>query len=95
MDDKFLGVIMLDDVRQIMFRPDLYDTVNVIDLIHPLSEGDVVCLDDPPEDVVNKFRVGNRYNLVVIDEDGYYVGMLSRANTFSAYRRFVSSVSEE
>lgn len=95
MEDKFLGVIMLDDVRQIMFRPDLYDTVNVIDLIHPLSEGDVVCLDDPPEDVVNKFRVGNRYNLVVIDEDGYYVGMLSRANTFSAYRRFVSSVSEE
>ena len=67
----------------------------MIDLIHPLSEGDVVCLDDPPEDVVNKFRVGNRYNLVVIDEDGYYVGMLSRANTFSAYRRFVSSVSEE
>lgn len=95
MEDKFLGVILLDDVREIMFRPDLYDSVNVVDLIHPLSEGDVVCIDDPPEAVVKKFQVGNRYNLIVIDEDGYYLGMLSRANTFSAYRRFVSSVSEE
>ena len=31
----------------------------------------------------------------VIDDDGFYLGFLSRANTFSAYRRFVSSISEE
>lgn len=94
-DDRFLGVILLDDVRHIMFRPDLYDTTAVIDLMHPLSEGDIVRISDPPADVVNKFKVGNRYNLIVIDDDDYYLGVLSRANTFSAYRRFVSEVSEE
>ncbi len=94
-DDKFLGVILLDDVRQIIFKPELYDQTDVEDLMHPLSEGDIVRLSDPPVDVVNKFQVGNRYNLIVIDDDGYYQGFLSRANTFSAYRRFVSSVSEE
>ena len=94
-DDKFLGVILLDDVRHIMFRPDLYDTTAVLDLMHPLSEGDIVRISDPPADVVNKFKVGNRYNLIVIDDNDYYLGVLSRANTFSAYRRFVSEVSEE
>lgn len=94
-DDKFLGVIVLDDVRKIMFRPDLYDTVVVDDLMHPLSEGDLVRSSDSLSDVVEKFRVGNRYNLVVIDDEQRYMGFLSRANTFSAYRRFISSTSDE
>lgn len=94
-DDKFLGVIHLDDVRQIMFRPELYDTTPVLSLMRDITEGDIVRLSDPPAEVVNKFKVGNRYNLIVIDDDGYYQGFLSRANTFSAYRRFVSSLSEE
>ena len=94
-DDKFLGVILLDDVRHIIFRPELYDNTDVMDLMHPLSEGDIVRISDPPAEVVNKFKVGNRYNLIVIDDKEYYLGFLSRANTFSAYRRFVSSISEE
>lgn len=94
-NDKFLGVIHMDDVRQIIFRPDLYDSTSVMDLMHDISEGDIVRISDPPDEVVNKFKVGNRYNLIVIDDDGFYLGFLSRANTFSAYRRFVSSLSEE
>ena len=94
-DDKFLGVIVLDDVRKIIFRPELYDTVVVDDLMHPLSEGDLVRSSDSLSDVVEKFRVGNRYNLVVVDDEDNYLGFLSRANTFSAYRRFISDTSDE
>ena len=94
-DDKFLGVIYLDDVRKIMFRPEFYDLYTVDEFMRPLSEGDVVRLSDPPQAVVAKFQISNRYNLIVIDDDDSYVGMLSRANVFSAYRRFVSEVSEE
>ena len=94
-EDKFLGVIVLDDVRKIIFRPELYDTVVVDDLMHPLSEGDLVRNSDSLSDVVEKFRVGNRYNLVVIDDNERYLGFLSRANTFSAYRRFISATSDE
>ena len=85
----------LDDVRKIIFRPDLYDTVTVDELMHPLSEGDVVRSSDSLPDVVEKFRIGDRYNLVVIDDEGRYLGFLSRANTFSAYRRFISDTSDE
>ncbi len=94
-DDKFLGVIVLDDVRKIIFNTDLYDTVLVDDLMHPMSEGDIVRSSDELSDVVEKFRIGNRYNLVVVDDEGNYLGFLSRANTFSAYRRFISATSDE
>ena len=94
-DDKFLGVIVLDDVRKIIFRPELYDSVIVDDLMHPMSEGDLVRNSDSLSDVVEKFRVGNRYNLVVVDDENNYLGFLSRANTFSAYRRFISATSDE
>lgn len=94
-DDKFLGVIVLDDVRKIIFRPEKYDTYVVDDLMHPLSEGDCVRITDSMTDVVNKFRIGERYNLVVIDGQNNYIGFLSRANTFSAYRHFVSEFSDE
>ena len=94
-EDKFLGVIYLDDVRKIMFRPEFYDLYSVDEFMRPLSEGDVVRLSDPPQAVVAKFQFNNRYNVIVIDDDDSYVGMLSRANVFSAYRRFVSEVSEE
>lgn len=94
-DDKFVGVVVLDDVRQIIFRPELYDSVVVDDLMHPMSEGDIVRSTDTLSDVVEKFKIGDRYNLVVVDADNNYLGFLSRANTFSAYRRFISDTSDE
>ncbi len=94
-DDKFAGIVALDDVRKIIFRPDLYDSVIVDDLMHPMSEGDIVRSSDSLTDVVEKFRIGDRYNLVVIDDDNRYLGFISRANTFSAYRRFISATSDE
>lgn len=94
-DDKFLGLIVMDDVRKIIFRPELYDTVTVDELMHPMSEGDLVRSSDELSEVVEKFRIGNRYNLVVVDDENNYLGFLSRANTFSAYRRFISDTSDE
>ena len=94
-DDKFVGVVVLDDVRKIIFRPELYDSVKVDELMHPMSEGDLVRSSDSLSDVVEKFKIGDRYNLVVVDADDNYLGFLSRANTFSAYRRFISDTSDE
>lgn len=94
-DDKFIGAIHLDDVRRVMFCPEKYDIYSVEELMHPISEGDIVRLSDTPYSVVEKFQMNNRYNLIVIDDDGTYVGILSRANTFSAYRKFIAQESAE
>ena len=94
-DDKFVGIIVLDDVRKLIFSPELYDRYQVTDLMQPYSDLDVVHLSDSPQDVVEKFQMSNRYNLIVLDDHDSYVGFLSRANTFSAYRRFISESSDE
>lgn len=94
-DDRFVGIIVLDDVRKLIFSPELYDRYQVTDLMQPYSDLDVVHLSDSPQDVVEKFQMSNRYNLIVLDDHDSYVGFLSRANTFSAYRRFISESSDE
>ena len=94
-DDKFLGAIHIDSVRKIMFKPELYDKIKVVDLINPMTEGDMVHISDSPSSVVDKFQGSRRYNIIVLDDDETYLGILSRANTFSAYRTFVAETSEE
>jgi len=46
------------------------------------------------EDVARKFQTTNHYNLPVIKDDKY-VGFVSRANVFSAYRDLLSKFSED
>ncbi len=92
---RFLGLIVMDDIRKKMFDTSLYDKVTAKELMHTFKDYEVVHTSDSLSDVVKQFHLSNRYNLVVVDDDGIYQGFLSRANTFSAYRRFVSEASEE
>lgn len=92
-DNRFVGIIVLDDIRSLIFEPERYDSYTVDQLMRPHSGDDCVCTSDSLAEIVNKFKISDRYNLIVLDEEGYYQGCLSRANTFSAYRRFVSETS--
>lgn len=94
-ENKFLGLIVMDDIRNIIFDTDQYDTLTVKELMMTFDDKDIVHVNEKLSDVVQKFQLSNRYNLIVVDEDGRYLGFLSRANTFSAYRRFISQSSEE
>lgn len=94
-DRHFLGLVLLDDVRQIMFSPESYDTVTVRALMRTFPPEAIVHTSTSLSEIVNQFQLGNRYNLIVVDDEGVFQGFLSRANTFSAYRRFISASSEE
>jgi CIC family chloride channel protein len=54
----------------------------------------IVHPDESMEEVAKKFQTTKHYNLPVL-EDGKYLGFVSRANVFSAYRRLLRSFSEE
>ncbi len=85
------GIVVLEDIRQQMFRPELYETVFVKDIMRP--PGEFVEDNEPMEDAVNKFRTSDSYNLPV-QHQGKYVGFISRANVFSAYRKIMKHTSE-
>lgn len=90
-DNKFKGVINLDDIRETMFNPDQYDKVTVAELKHP-HKG-IIDMTDDKEDVMQLFRDTGAWNLPVTEE-GKYVGFISRSKLFSEYRRLIAKNSE-
>lgn len=86
------GVVILDDVREIMFNTGLYDITFVRDLMTiPPSYIDK---EEDIETVMETFRKTGAWNLPVLDK-GYYAGFLSKSRIFSTYRELLVEFSEE
>lgn len=86
------GVVSLDDVREIMFRNELYDTVLVKDLMTiPPSYIDK---KENLETVMETFRKTGAWNLPVLDK-GYYVGFISKSRIYATYRELLAEITEE
>ena len=80
-----VGVVQLDDIRNIMFRPDLYRRmqVNRFMAVPPAK----VIVGTPMEQVMKTFDSTGAWNLPVVDEDGKYVGFVSKSKIFNSYRQ--------
>lgn len=92
-DNNFLGIVVIDDLRKILFKPEYYDVYGVKDFIR-YSEYFIVDISDPLEKIVSKFKGADRYSIAVVDK-GKYLGFMSRANVYAEYRKYVSTFSEE
>ncbi|PJF33053.1 MAG: chloride channel protein, partial [Phototrophicales bacterium] len=76
--NRFHGMIILDDVRGDMFNRDLYGR-SIKEYMFMPSSREIVQVSDSMESVLHKFSVTGNYNLVVLRGDTY-VGVVSRAN---------------
>ncbi len=85
-ENHFLGIITLDDVRQIMFNKDLYDKIFVRDLMHKAPDV-IYYKKDNFQKTIYKFQSTGAWNLPVILEDGTYVGFISKSKLLSIYRK--------
>jgi chloride channel protein, CIC family len=90
-DNTYIGLVDMDDVRQDMFNPDKYDEPVTA---YMMQAKEHISTNDPMDSVMEKFRKTGYFNLPVID-DGKYVGFVSRANIFSAYRQVLKDVTME
>jgi len=82
---KFLGIILLDDIRPIMFDQKMYEEVKVSDVMQRAPE--IIDLrKDRPKDIMTKFQETNAWNLPVV-EDEVYVGFISKSKLLTAYRQ--------
>ncbi|MEI6695433.1 MAG: chloride channel protein [Bacteroidota bacterium] len=91
-DNNFKGVVVLDDIRHLIFDRDIYHKTFVKDLmiIPPYN----VDYYDTMESIVYKFNETGNYNLAVLKE-GKYLGFISRANIFSAYQKMLRHFSDD
>lgn len=88
----FYGVVHLNDIRDVIFKPELYESIMVRSLMHaPMTSA---TMNDSMEDIVLKFQKTPQFNIVVLDE-GKYIGFVSRANVFSKYRKMLKEFSED
>ncbi len=89
-DNNLLGVVLLDDIRNIMFRPDLYRRMKVERFMSmPPAK---VELGTPMEKVMKTFDDTKAWNLPVVDK-GKYVGFVSKSKIFNSYRQVLKHYS--
>ncbi len=86
-----VGVVQLDDIRNIMFRPDLYRRIFVHEFMSEPTHK--VLKDTPMEQVMNAFEESKAWNLPVVDGEGHYVGFVSKSKIFNAYRQMLQQYS--
>ena len=93
-EDKLQGLVLLNDIRNIMFRPELYDRFKVSKFM--VGTPAIIKIDSSMEDVMNTFEDSKAWNLPVVDADGVYKGILSQSTVFNYYRDvLVEHYSEE
>ena len=83
-EGMLVGVVLLDDIRNIMFRPDLYKKMYVTRFMSmPPAR---IEINQPMEEVMRIFDKTNAWNLPVV-ENGKYIGFVSKSKIFNSYRR--------
>ena len=86
-----IGLLDLQDIRQIMFDRDKYETTTVNDLL--VIPDHQIKSDEKMESVMLKFEVSGAWNLPVVDSHGKYLGFVSNSRLFGAYRKWLKETS--
>jgi CIC family chloride channel protein len=88
------GVVLLDNIRNIMFRPELYDRFKVKKFM--ISPPAKINIHLPMEKIMQLFDDTKAWNLPVVDDEGRYLGFVSKSKIFNAYREvLVENFSDE
>lgn len=91
--DVLMGVVLLDEVRNIMFRPELYQRFTVKQLM--ISPPAIIQNNQAMEKVMLIFEDSGAWNLPVVDDKRRYVGYVSKSKIFNSYRHVLVHFSDE
>ena len=87
------GILLLDEVRNSMFQPRLYNRFTVGQLMNYPQI--ILRHDMPMEKVMEIFEDTGAWNLPVVDEQNRYLGFVSKSKIFNSYRHVLVHFSEE
>lgn len=88
-----LGIVLLDDIRNIMFRQELYHRFKVSKLMTSVPAR--LYNTDNMEQVMRTFDDTKAWNLPIVDEDNRYLGFVSKSKIFNTYRELLVHFSED
>ncbi|MDL2291837.1 chloride channel protein, partial [Bacteroides sp. OttesenSCG-928-F21] len=87
------GIVLLDDIRNIMFRQELYHRFTVRKLMTAVPAR--LYDSDSMEQVMRTFDETQAWNLPVVTVEGKYLGFVSKSKIFNSYREVLVHFSED
>ena len=88
-----VGIVLVDEVRNIMFRPDLYERFKVSKLMTSIPA--TLNVKMPMEQVMVVFEDTGSWYLPVVDDNKVYLGFCSKSKIFNSYRHVLVHFSDE
>lgn len=86
--DRFLGIVLMDNIRNIIFRPELYDRFKVSRVM--TSPPAIIKVGMTMESIMKSFDDTKAWNLPVVDENDRYLGFISKSNILDVYREVLA-----
>ena len=84
-----VGIVELDNVRNIMFRPELYDRYRVRRIM--VAPEVKIRASMPMTEVMRLFDETKEWKMPVVDDEGRYLGFISKSTIFNNYREVLNA----
>ena len=84
-----VGIVELDNVRNIMFRPELYDRYRVRRIM--VAPEVKIRASMPMTEVMRLFDETKEWKMPVVDDEGRYLGFISKSAIFNNYREVLNA----
>lgn len=90
LDEKrhLIGIVELDNIRNIMFRPDLYERYTAKKLM--ISPEIKLQYSMSMIKIMTIFDKTKAWKLPVVDDEGHYLGFVSKSKIFNTYRHILN-----
>jgi CIC family chloride channel protein len=89
---RLVGIVTLDDIRDVMFKQSLYNTMTVMDVMS--APRITVNEEEKMDSVMKLFEEHEVWYIPVTDERNHYIGFISKSGVLAQYREQVKSKDE-
>ena len=88
---RLAGIIYLDDLRPVLFSPELYDKIDILNYMKIPHE--VIYEDENMIAIANKFDATAAWVLPVVNEENEFLGFISKSSLLNRYRELLKEQS--
>lgn len=90
---QLVGILRMDDIRHLVFRPELFNRFRVSQLM--AESPALIRVNDSMDSVIRTFDRTRAWNLPVVDQDNIFVGFIRKSTVLSIYREILTDFSQD
>jgi chloride channel protein, CIC family len=87
--ERFAGIIELNDIKQLLFKPEKFDSLRIRSLVKKPAA--TLFDNQDMHTVMSAFDITQSWYLPVLNKDKVFVGFISKTKLFNKYREILAS----